>query len=428
MEMSSENGGTRFDASVTAVVSSEPYVSSNHRCTTYSPSRNEMHWTGEISTKGTSSLRPADSKLKLRIAEKLAEKLVGEMAKAIPDDRRFIVANESLYPVFHAPPEFKFLNALEAKLFVSGTAFEQPASTVWRVNSSLNLEELWRVIKPELAESGWSDASPPSPSDEFSHAWSDRRTESLQCFEVRTTLYAPRHPDQKPDAEKTYLIVYSRQLDEQQWRQLVLRFVQEDAGEPALLQARQAWHLEREAVKRYFDEHPPQSVETWVALVRNGLLDDTEQARRIISQTPLLYSLYGRQYDIPNDLKEKLDITEMPHLLDLELLPQMGVPDLRQVQEQQLTVFPGHPAIALYDSSDLEQQFLVINLKPGTEQPGIKFAQVSLHQHGFGSTATEFTLQPGQRTPLLSCPFTVEPLDSPAAVPRSLELILRRVE
>lgn len=155
-------------------------------------------------------------------------------------------------------------------------------------------------------------------------------------------------------------------------------------------------------------EARPQRVETYIALVRNNLVDDPDVARQVVAQAPLVHRLHGREYAIPDDIKERLGVEELPGLLNLELLPRVGVLDLREAGQQEVTLTPGQTVVALYSAEAEDQHFLSLQLGAGaTESRKVKICQITQRQRGHSSVCTDMELDEQDHTPPLSAPVRI---------------------
>ncbi|MBI1348356.1 hypothetical protein GC163_18935 [bacterium] len=310
------------------------------------------------------------------------------------------------YPEYQPPPDLGFLTTLHAQSKCSGPRFMQSTSAAWTFTSELTNEELHDLIDVPLLADGWKGHDVLARADakgRYYGAW-NRGAEELY---VHSSGNSGHMSSSAPAVEgpEIYTVIYTKTMTADETKQAFLALLDRPFHESMLLPFVNWWYYGKEKLVAYFEEHRPTTAEAYRLLAEWKLnAKDTTGAQKLILQGQAIDRLLtkGEKRSTFEELAKKAGLEKLPERLDPAVIASLGMPDIRDQKEFELTCASGEQVVLWVHSSDQEQTLMKITAQK-KRSGAWSFTRdvMTIHDHGSSYMST------GAEENKLEKPFTM---------------------
>ncbi|QDU40603.1 hypothetical protein Mal4_49610 [Maioricimonas rarisocia] len=261
-----------------------------------------------------------------------------------------------LYPEYVAPPEFDVVEELDAEKLIDGPAFMRHCLAMWEVPAKRPANEVVEIVREALANDEWK-VPEGGPDDEYLRATKDSKV--LVVFRQDDGRFVA---GEDADTPKPMFIAYVHAMSHDDLQGALEQLFDEGVDESVLVMFQNAWHLNRDQIVKYFEEHPPTHPDAWLQLAYFYKRDDPEAARDALLRANALQRVLHQENASSRmkSLAEDLGMEELPQRLSHEMIQTLGFEDLSEPGEVEVLVRAGElKAIWLGDHDD-EQRWMLL--------------------------------------------------------------------
>lgn len=388
-------GRVKYDGVILMTVGKEIARSNESVHDSYSVSRVDFHSRASLKYEATQTgLETAAAKYQT-VGEDIAKGLAKTLTKDVQDlvDKYGRVPDlpAEFFPAYQAPPRWKFLVTLAAEKLVDGSRLMSPTYATWRVVTKRPPAEFWPLVLQELGETGWTlpewsaEKLPESIRATQGADWCRVFPERRDVFDM---------PSDKPVSEWRYVISLERR--EQDLARMVRVLLDAHPTESQLLFLQNQWHLERERVAAFFQQHPPTSTDSMIILAEWLAKTDREAARALVLKANTLRKLTGDDSikSRLETLQKTLEMDGLPTELTEDELSALQLSELRSPGELTLTAKPQQTVRIWLGPSKEGLHFLELKVVTVVAQTGCRLRVRSLNIQEHGRSWSESTAEP----------------------------------
>lgn len=384
------------------VTASDQFRRSNHSYqSNLSPPRVQFRWQAEINYAAKQTGIESSGARYQAVGGDLGKEIAGKVTELLDslatEHSRAGELPMHLYPEYKPLPTFGFLARLEAQKLVDGPAFMEHAVGVWQTPPTRLPQEVVATVRQSLTEDGWEV----SGGDNDHHYL--RATRELEVVTVFPEDDGLTIGGQDADAGARMFVVYMHSMPADEVQAAVERMFEEGAPESALLTFQNHWYQHRDLVEQYFEEYTPTQAESWLQLARLRKQSDPEAARNaLLRANALLRVLRQESPDASmKKLAEELGLGQLPEHVSHEMIALLGLGELREPGEIQVTVRENEPAAVWLGEEDKAQLWLLLTpiRRPGsTPERTLRIQMLELSEGGWSrSEQTGGDLEEGGR-------------------------------
>lgn|GEM_PF-3150592 len=301
------------------------------------------------------------------VSRDLAKEIVKQITKVLDEQKeKYGTVGELpdlLYPEYIAPPEFDFIDELNAEKLIDGPAFMRHAIAFWQVPDDRPAKEVVKIVRDALASDEWK-----VPDDE-------QEREFLRASKDSRVVIVFRQNDgrfvsgEDADVPKPMFIAYTHGQSYDQIREVVASLLDEGVDESVLLMFQNSWYTNRDRIVEYFQDHPPTQSDTWLQLARLWKKTDPDAARDALLRANALRRVM-QQENASSSMKklaEELGMEELPQRFSHELIQSLGFEDLSEPREIEVVIRKDELKAIWVGDQDDEQHWLLLTPvhKPG---------------------------------------------------------------
>jgi hypothetical protein len=320
------------------------------------------------------------------VSRELADEIAKSLTKMLDDlakkHGRAGDIPQQFYPAYAPPPAFAFLTALGAQKRIDGPAFMKSALVVWETLEEAVPSEVVGMIRQELDAAGWR------MSDGSGQAGYLRATNGTAVLTVFREGDGTIRPDRTEDAPAKMFIVYTRFMATDEVDAAITQYLEQGGDESVLVLFQNAWYRQRERIEEHFRTHPPIDPDSWQTLAQLLNKNDPDAARDAVVRAAALHRIFqqGTPDSSLKQLAKELGIAELPSRISESMIHDLGLHQLSESGEIQLSLALNQPAaIWLGDEGD-EQHWLLLTPveNPGSKpQRTLRVEQVQLQNSGW---------------------------------------------
>ncbi|MFG0334733.1 MAG: hypothetical protein ACF8TS_15355 [Maioricimonas sp. JB049] len=317
------------------------------------------------------------------VAKEVVKQLTGVLDKQ--KDERGSVGElpDLLYPEYVAPPEFKFVDELNAGKLIDGPAFMRHCIAFWQVPADRTAREVVKIVREALANDGWK-VPEGGPDDEYLRATKDSGV--LVVFRQDDGRFVV---GADPDTPKQMFLAYVHSMSYDQIKDVVASLIEEEVDESVLVMFQNQWHLKRDEVVKYFEKHPPTLADSWLQLAYFHKRDDPEAARDALLRANAMQRIMHQENASSRmrDLAKELGMEELPQQISHEMIRSLGFEDLSEPGEVDILVRAGDlRAIWLGDDEDGQRWLLLTPIHKSGEEHArtLRVQRITLRDGGWG--------------------------------------------
>ncbi|MAG92591.1 MAG: hypothetical protein CMJ48_02395 [Planctomycetaceae bacterium] len=302
-------------------------------------------------------------------------------------------------PPYAPPPEWSFLNELEAQRLVSGCSFMRRTVAVWSFAvSKTSQHDVYRRITDELEREGWKI---PEAAAEELMLRIPRGQQTVEVFRQQSSGAAAQNAKNDASIPQTYFVVFTDSMTPRQIDEALQALLDREAPESVLVQFADVWFNSKPRVLEYFKQHPPQLMTSLMHVARWQLADGRrDEAQRSALRAHALQRIARPHSGISSTLKElaeEVGIDKLPDLPDPSVFEAIGVIDLRNGNPVTRTVDLGETMILLVDQDQDSQKFVKVTpIRNSTATPNYALQKADTElRRGGGSSSSSGTLVGG---------------------------------
>jgi hypothetical protein len=168
--------------------------------------------------------------------------------------------------------------------------------------------------------------------------------------------------DEPADAPAKMFVVYTRFMTIDDTDAAIAKLLDQGGNESVLVLFQDAWYRQRDRIDEHFRAHPPTDPDSWKTLAQLRKKNDPDAARDAVVRAAALHKLF-RQEAPDSSLKQlakDLGIEELPSLLSEQMIHELGLPELREPGEIQLSLTLNQQTAICLGNEGEEQLFLLL--------------------------------------------------------------------
>lgn len=157
-------------------------------------------------------------------------------------------------------------------------------------------------------------------------------------------------------------IAYSRSMSAADIDAAVGKMFNEGADESALVMFQNTWYRHRDLLEDYFSRHTPTQAESWLQLARIRKASEPEAARQALLRANALQRIVHQEFSDSSmkKLAEELGMDGLPQQISHEMMKTLGLGELSEPGEIEVTVCENEPAAIWLGDRDGEQSWLLL--------------------------------------------------------------------
>lgn len=352
-------GNRHFTGTLQMTISDRFRRASQSYSSTLSPPKIEFRWRGELEYEadqtGIETSGARYQAVSNDIAGELAQKVNEAIDKLSEQYGVIETVPESFYVEYLPPPDFEFVDELNATRRIDGSGFMKHAVVIWETPDNLLPPQAISAVREALSDGAWR-LPEGDQNEEYLRATSGSKVITVFRDDAGTF-----DPDAATRRQRMF-VVYEHTMAEEAIHAGVRRLFDEEADESALLLFQRAWYEHPELVEEYFAEQQPSRADSWLQLAQLRKKSDPEAAREALLRAHALYRVIEQQSPTSamKRLAEELGIEKLPGQISHEMIQRLGVGELPEDGEIELTVREDQPAPIWLGDREGEQQWLLL--------------------------------------------------------------------